>query len=577
MSPRRGLAYLLIILAVGLALRLYWYIGPFTVDCFGNAQFAWQVATGSFDITKEYYAANRIGFLFPIALALRVLGFGHFAYSFVGLLCSLGCVVLAYVLGTRLYGRGTGLVAAALLTVMPLEICYWSPLLVDAVTPFYWGASLGLFYLGLVDDPPSRRRGLLFFLSGVLIGIASYTREHAPIVFLVMLAYLVVRRVRPPRRVLWVMAGFLAVVIVGEAYYFAATGVLFLRVQRLWQHFGPGTGAAEPGALEIGHVHRLNPYFLQAMFTAPDYLGFLFWFAWAAAIVLLIRRRREDTFPLTWFLGLYVAMDLVLRTVVRLLAYPPYINVLDLPAALLTARLLAPALSGTPRVTRAWGVALGVVLLAGGAVTLYMHHALASSVDMWGASLGGWGRAHAHDVRFGTIPVLVGSLFVALGLWLTVRRVHWGCAALVFLITSSLFITADGVRWRRAEAAPLRGMARVIATDGRPVYMTSLWSATALSFFLDYHTNFRRYWNRWELVQPAGGGRVIEFHEVPDSMQALADSSYVVLDKRSVRRLEAGQPAVEDVIHLPAYVLAPPSGWRLLLDSRDYSLYRVVR
>src|SRR5262249_9091825 len=162
--------------------------------------------------------------------------------------------------------------------VMPLEICYWSPLLVDCVTPFYWGASLGLFYLGLVQDPQASRPGLLLFLSGVLLGIATYTREHAPIVFLVMLVYLVVRRARPPKRVLWVLAGFAAVVLAGESYYFAATGVPFLRVMRLWQHFGPGTGAAEPGALEIGHVQGLRPWFLQSMLTAPDYFGFLFWF-----------------------------------------------------------------------------------------------------------------------------------------------------------------------------------------------------------------------------------------------------------------------------------------------------------
>jgi 4-amino-4-deoxy-L-arabinose transferase-like glycosyltransferase len=576
MSPRRGLLFLWVILAVGLALRLYWYIGPFTVDCFGNAQFAYQVASGDFDITKEYYAANRIGFLFPIGLAVRALGFRHFAYSFVGLLCSLGCVALAYVLGKRAYDGKTGLVAAAILAVMPLEIDYWSPLLVDAVTPFYWGASLGLFYLGLVEDPPSPRPKLLLFLSGVLIGIASYTREHAPIVFLVMLAYLVVRRTRPPRRVLWVLAGFAAVVLAGEAYYFAATGVLFLRVRRLWRHFGPGTGAAEPGALEIGHVQGLRPWFLQSMLTAPDYFGFLYWFAWAAAIVLLIRRRREDVFPLTWFLGLYVAMDFGLRTVVRLLAYPPYIDVLDLPAALLTARVLAPHLCGAPRTRRAGAVALGVVLALCGAVGLAFHHALASSVDVWGSSLGSWGRAHAHDARFETVPVFVASLLVALGVGLAVRRARWGSAALVFLVVSSLFLTADGVRWRRAEAAPLRAMARVIAEDGRPVYMTSLWSASGLSFFLDYHTNFRRYWNRWESVVPRGGARVIEFHEMPDSAAALPGNSYVVLDKRSVRRVQSGEPALNEM-RLPAYVLTPPDGWRMLLDSADYSLYRVAR
>src|SRR5262249_35840494 len=84
-------------------------------------------------------------------------------YSLVGLLCSLGCIALACVLGTRAYDRKTGLVAAAILAVMPLEIFTWSPLLVDSVTPVYWGATLGLFYLGLPDN--QRRARLLLFAS----------------------------------------------------------------------------------------------------------------------------------------------------------------------------------------------------------------------------------------------------------------------------------------------------------------------------------------------------------------------------------------------------------------------------
>jgi 4-amino-4-deoxy-L-arabinose transferase-like glycosyltransferase len=577
MAPRRGLLLLLVILVVALALRIHWYIGPFTVDCFGNAQFAYQVATGAFDITKEYYAANRIAFLFPIGLAVRALGFRPFAYSLVGLLCSLGCIVLAYALGTRVYDRKAGLVAAAILAVMPLEIYCWSPLLVDSVTPFYWGASLGLFFLGLVEDPPARHRQVLLFVSGAVLGLASYTREHAPIVFLVMALILALRRARPPRRVLWVLAGFAAVALLGEGYYFVATGVPLLRVRRLWEHFGPGTGAAEPGALEIGHVQGLRPYFLQSMITEPDYFGCLFWLAWVAAVVLLLRRKKEDLFPLAWFLGLYVAMDFVLRTVVRLLAYPPYINVLDLPAALLTARWLAPRLSGRPLVARPWLVALGAVLALGGAAVLLFHHGLDTTVDAWGSGLGGWGRAHAHDLRFATVPIFLGSALLALGLLLSLRRfrLDWGGAALVFLVVSSLFLTGPGVRWRKAEARPLREMARIVATDGRPVYMTSLWSATGLTFFLGYHTDFRRYWNRWERATPRDG-RGIEFRELPDSTKSLAESSYVVLDKAPVRRLEAGRPAAQDVLRLPAYLRTPPGDWRLLFDSPDYSLYRVT-
>jgi len=582
MSSRRGLLWLLAVLAAGLALRLHGYIGPYTTDCFGNAQFAYQVATGTFDIGKEYYAANRIGFLFPMGLTAWALGLRPFAYSLVGLLCSLGCIVLAYVLGARAYDRKTGLIAAAILAVLPLEIFCWSPLLVDSVTPFYWSLSLGLFYLGLVDDPPARHRAWLLFASGFVLGLATYTREHAPIVFLVMAAYLVVRRSRPPRRVLWVLAGFAAMVAIGESYYFAASGVLFLRVRRLWAHFGPGTGAAEGGAIEIGHFQGLKPWFLQSMLTAPDYFGFVFWAAWIAAAVLLVRRDRRDRFVLTWFLALWLVMDFLLRTFVRMLAYPPYINVLDLPGALLCARWLAPHCSAS-RPARAWGGGLGLVLAVAGVAALALSHTLASSVDTWASSAGSWGRAHAHDVRFETAPILFGSVALAAGLALALRSMPslkwkpgWGSAVLAALIVSSVFIIGPGVRWRRAEAAPLRDMARIIESDRHPVYFTSLWSATGLNFFLGYHTNFRRYWNRWESVAPPQG-TAIEFREIPAASESLADTSYVVLDKGPMRRSQAGHPSVPDVIRIPGYAFTPPTDWRPLFSSDEYALYRVTR
>lgn len=582
MPSRQGLRWLLVVLAAGLALRLFWYIGPYTTDCFGNAQFAYQVATGTFDISKEYYAANRIGFLFPMGFTVWALGLAPFAYSLVGLLCSLGCVGLAYVLGTRAYDEKTGLVAAAIVAVLPLEIFCWSPLLVDAVTPFYWSLSFGLFYLGLVDDPTARRPALLLFSSGFVLGLATYTREHAPIVFLVMAAYLVVRRARPPARVLWVFAGFAAMVAIGEVYYYAVSGVPFLRVQRLWQHFGPGTGGAEAGAIEIGHFQGLRPWFLQSMLTAPDYFGFVFWAAWIAVAVLLARRERRDAFLLTWFLALWIAMDFLLRTFVRMLAYPPYINVLDLPGALLVARLLAPRLCGARRAKPRAGL-VGIVLALGGWAALVARRALDSQVEAWAANAGSWGHAHVHDPRFVALPVLIGSAALAVGLMLALRalppwrwRPGWGTAGLVCLIVSSLFITGPGVRWRRAEATPLRDMARIVESDRQPVSFTSLWSATGLNFFLGYRSNFRRYWNRWESVTPLAGPAVT-LQEIPASAEALAESSYVLVDKGPIRRAHEGHPAVPDVVPQPAFLDAPPATWRVLYDSPAYTLYRVLR
>ena len=586
MTKRSALLLLLGILIVGLCLRLYWYIGPFTTDCFQNAQFGYQIAAGEFDINKEYYAANRIGFLFPIGLAVWLLQGQAFAYSLWGLLCSLGCIALAYILGTRIYDRRTGLVAAALLAVLPMEIYYWSPLLIDGVTPLYWGSSIGLFYLGLANDTSDRHRRLLLFASGAVLGLAFYTREHAPVVFLVMLAYLIIGRAWR-REVLWVLVGFASSVVIGEAYYYAVSGQPLLRLRRLWEHFGPSNQPV--GGLRIGLFQGLRPFFFQATVLSTDYFGCLYWFAWIAAAVLVFRRTRADRFPLVWFLGLYVAMDIMLRNVVLLLAYPPYANVLNLPAALLVARVLAPGLrasAGTdnPR-ARWWLPALGPALLMAGAWGIASRRTLAAWLDTWASGWGSWGRAHPHDTRIATVPIILGSLLLATGIylfWRSRRRLGtaptpgWGAAALVFLVVSSLFITDQGVRWRRDEAAPIRSMARIIEEDAQPVYLTSLWSGTALNFFLKYRTNFRRYWDRWESEAVPGAGG-ITVREVPAEAGLLTEGSYVLIDKRPVRRLRAGQPAVYDVVRLPSYVLTPPPQWRLLFDSEDYALYRTAR
>ena len=124
-----------------------------------------------------------------------------------------GCVWLTYVLGRRLGGRATGLVAAALLAINALHIS-WSQIIRTDI-------HASLFMLAaLVFATRVAERGRLrdYLLAGVFAGLATATKWPAATVFVAIVGAAAHVRVEPVRRTLAAAAASLVAMVVASPF-----------------------------------------------------------------------------------------------------------------------------------------------------------------------------------------------------------------------------------------------------------------------------------------------------------------------------------------------------------------------
>jgi hypothetical protein len=187
-QSRHHKAVFLILLLSALLLRVYDFQGYTDSDPRHYSFLADELSKGVLhiphipedDAAPVFYV--RPGVYFPVAMLIRVFGLSEFtlvAYPFV---ISLLSCVLAYFFARKLLSPLEGLIAFALLALLPFDVQIASKLLPDAVAAFW--ANLALYLLWRAVDTASLKAGAsLAVLSGVLFGISWLCKES--VVYLV--------------------------------------------------------------------------------------------------------------------------------------------------------------------------------------------------------------------------------------------------------------------------------------------------------------------------------------------------------------------------------------------------------
>ena len=165
----------LIVVAAAL-LRLIFFSGMIVYDDFHYARRAYILSTGQLVPPTDHFG-TRVGLVVPAALLYRLVGVSKLSTGAYPLLCSLMSVIAVYVFGRRLFGARTGLLAAALLAVFPLDILYASALYANTPVTLFVGLGLGLFLLAEQES----RRGL-YLASGLALGASVLVHESAVVV-----------------------------------------------------------------------------------------------------------------------------------------------------------------------------------------------------------------------------------------------------------------------------------------------------------------------------------------------------------------------------------------------------------
>ena len=352
----------LLLLGGALALRLLFFGGLLGWDDVEYAEASRRLLEG--DLAPRSMFDMRYGVTLPLAATQALLGPGERAAAVVPLVYSMLELVLGGALGALLGGPGVGLVAAALLAVLPLAVVAATDVHADLPAAVFMALAM---YAVVRADAPGGRRPPWLAGAGVALGLAYVTKEVALVLALVLAVRVVVLR-RPRAGYAWLAAGFLAVVLLDMG-------------ASLWRAGDPlARHAPAFAALHVRHV-RTSPasyaWMLEypAMLLVPSsgYFGYfagVFYPALAGVAWGLRARARAVGELVAWWLPIllvlnFAPLDWTFRRPL-FFHFARTLQPLVIPLAVTAAFGLVRGLGGRPMARAA--VAVGVLALAGAGI-----------------------------------------------------------------------------------------------------------------------------------------------------------------------------------------------------------------
>jgi hypothetical protein len=286
---------------------------------------------------------GRTGGWLPMALFMKAFGGAEWVLCLYSLLCSLGGIVLAYLLGSKLFSPRHGLLAALLLALLPLDIIYASRAFADEAVGFWCACVLTIY---LIAERQCAVRP--YFFAGLVAGVAYLTKETSVFLGVPLVLLMWHRRKLEWRKVGLLAAGFLVAFGFELVFWSATTGdplyrwhatlgsrdqIVIGKTYSSWIDWIPGPLPTE--------VFRTKNSVFEAilMFATNEEFGFFYYLVWPIAIWCLWRRKREAD-PLARFL---IPMALVLLFFpfhfprYTLNRDPRYYTTLSVPAVVLLA------------------------------------------------------------------------------------------------------------------------------------------------------------------------------------------------------------------------------------------------
>ena len=360
---------LLLLLAGGLALRLVFFGGLLGWDDVEYAEAARRLLGG--EPAPRSMFEMRYGVTLPLAAVQALFGAGEHAAALVPLAYSALEIVLGGALGALLGGPAVGLVAAALLGVLPLAVVAATDVHADLPASVFMALAM---YAVLRADAGGRRRAAWLAGAGLALGLAYVTKEVALVLALVLAARILLLR-RRAAGYAWLLAGFLAVVALDMA------GSLWRAGDPLVRH------APAFARLHVEHMRTAPPGYgwmlaYPAMLLAPwsgsfGYFAGVFYLALAGAAWGLRAGERAVGELVVWWLPVLLVFNLAPLdgTLTRPLFvhFARTLHPLLIPLAVTAAFALVRGLGGRPAAQAA--VAAGVLALAAaGIVRTHADH-----------------------------------------------------------------------------------------------------------------------------------------------------------------------------------------------------------
>ncbi len=277
------------------------------------------------------------------------LGSSEFVVRLLSVVCAVATIPVIYLLGVRLFGRGTALIACLLLAVHPfhLELSQQA----RSYTLLVLLVSLSSWYFLRMMENASWANCVLY---AVVSAAAIYSHFFAVLVILAQWVSLILWRRQVPWKVLARSLGMLIVLLVPAAIY-------LLHSQRSHVAWIPGPSWRQ--ALDVLYSLTLSKARCLVYLTL-----------WGIALWAVWRRPREQAWP-CWFVAAWLLVPLAITAVAGLVQplWVPRFLAVCIPAVVLLA---AAGVTQLARWSRIAGVlALLIVLFySGSAIRFYLRH-----------------------------------------------------------------------------------------------------------------------------------------------------------------------------------------------------------
>jgi hypothetical protein len=253
----RADAALLVIIGLGLVLRLIYFTGLAFADDPDYAKRAFDLLHGHGHLYRDNNGL-RIGTWYPAAIGYALFGVSHLGLVIYPLVMSVLAIWVVGRLGTRVFDRRTGLTAALLWAIYPLDVELATRLLPDALLAAF--SVIAMYFLFCADmaqthDGVARlRRPWRYIASGAVLGWCTAVNMSSVVLLVFVAAYLPLstwflrRRDRSVplarwiakvalRRVLLVAAGFFTIVLLEALLYRLEFGSLFAKYAGTLSHY----------------------------------------------------------------------------------------------------------------------------------------------------------------------------------------------------------------------------------------------------------------------------------------------------------------------------------------------------
>ncbi len=341
---------LLLIISFAVIFRLSTQIGNDDPGNVIHSIFAYKIATGNYNPTaKDSYHSTNIGYIYPMALSYKIFGVSKFSSYFSNLIISVLGIIFVYIFGAYFLNEKTGLLAAFLLSIFPLDIFYSTQTFPDMFQAFFMAIAVILFLIG-DNKNQALRKTTLFILSGIFIGLAFTAKQSGILVFVFLFFYILYKQIFIKKKIeinfryLWILLGFLLTGVGLQLLHdYLTTGNPLLRIDQ-YNHLYNTSMKQFFNYEGIGLISRLFFHFPYLILANLEF-GFFYIFILMASAYMVIYKK-EKAYPLLiWWVSLFLYLNFgptSFNEYIPIAAGSPrYLAIITFPAILTLAYFLS--------------------------------------------------------------------------------------------------------------------------------------------------------------------------------------------------------------------------------------------